>query len=62
VTCERIVAARPDDSPTGWWIAFDLPRRRGPLDIVVIVIAISAPAIAATLLWNARVHRDWRVD
>jgi len=38
-------------------IAYDLPRRRGPLDIFVVVIAISAPAIAAILLWNARAHR-----
>jgi phosphatidylglycerol lysyltransferase len=38
-------------------IAYDLPRRRGPLDVLVVVIAICAPTIAATLLWNARVHR-----
>jgi len=38
-------------------IVFDLPRRRGPLDIAVVVVAILAPTVAATLLWNARVHR-----
>jgi phosphatidylglycerol lysyltransferase len=38
-------------------IVYDLPRRRGPLDLVVVVIAISAPAVAALLLWNARAHR-----
>jgi phosphatidylglycerol lysyltransferase len=38
-------------------ILFDLPRRRGPLDIAVVVVAILAPTVAATLLWNARVHR-----
>jgi phosphatidylglycerol lysyltransferase len=38
-------------------IAYDLPRRRGPLDLVIVAIAISAPTIAAILLWNARVHR-----
>jgi phosphatidylglycerol lysyltransferase len=38
-------------------ITYDLPRRRGPFDLVVIAIAIGAPAIAAILLWNARGHR-----
>jgi phosphatidylglycerol lysyltransferase len=41
----------------GQAIVYDLPRRRGPLDVVVAVVAISAPTIAAILLWNARVHR-----
>src|ERR1041384_2446484 len=39
-------------------IVFDLPRRRGALDIAVAVIAVAAPTVAAPLLWNARVHRD----
>ena len=38
-------------------IAYDLPRRRGPLDVVAVAIAVAAPAIAAFLLWNARAHR-----
>jgi phosphatidylglycerol lysyltransferase len=38
-------------------IAYDLPRRRGALDVAVIAIAMAAPAIAAFLLWNARAHR-----
>jgi phosphatidylglycerol lysyltransferase len=38
-------------------IVFDLPRRRGPFDVLVIVVAVCAPTVAATLLWNARVHR-----
>jgi hypothetical protein len=38
-------------------IAFDFPDRRGPLDIVIIVIAMLAPTVAALLLWNARAHR-----
>lgn len=38
-------------------ITYDLPRRRGPFDLVVLTIAIGAPTIAAILLWNARGHR-----
>jgi len=41
----------------GQAIAFDLPRRRGWLDIAVAAIAVCAPTVAAILLWNARVHR-----
>jgi phosphatidylglycerol lysyltransferase len=41
----------------GQAILYDLPRRRGPLDVVVAIVAILAPTIAAILLWNARVHR-----
>jgi phosphatidylglycerol lysyltransferase len=41
----------------GQAIVYDLPRRRGPLDIVSIV-AILAPTLAAVLLWNARLHRS----
>jgi phosphatidylglycerol lysyltransferase len=38
-------------------IAYNLPHRRGPLDIAVIAVACAAPAVAAILLWNARAHR-----
>jgi phosphatidylglycerol lysyltransferase len=41
----------------GQAIVFDLPRRRGWLDIAVAAIAVCAPTVAAILLWNARVHR-----
>lgn len=41
----------------GQVIVYDLPRRRGLLDIAVTVVAVLAPTIAAILLWNARVHR-----
>ena len=41
----------------GQVIAYDLPRERGPLDIIVTVVAVLAPTLAAILLWNARVHR-----
>ena len=41
----------------GQAIVYDLPRRRGPFDVAVVVVAIRAPTIAAILLWNARVHR-----
>jgi phosphatidylglycerol lysyltransferase len=41
----------------GQAIAYDLPRRRGPLDAAVAVIAIAAPTVASVLLWNARAHR-----
>jgi phosphatidylglycerol lysyltransferase len=36
---------------------YDFPHRRGALDVVVIVIAMLAPTVAALLLWNARAHR-----
>jgi phosphatidylglycerol lysyltransferase len=42
----------------GQAIAYDLPRRDGPLDAVVVVIAIAAPTVASVLLWNARAHRS----
>ena len=38
-------------------IVYDLPRRRGALDVVVVSLAIAAPTIAAFMLWNARAHR-----
>jgi phosphatidylglycerol lysyltransferase len=41
----------------GQGIVYNLPRRDGPLDIVVIAIAVIAPTAAAILLWNARAHR-----
>jgi phosphatidylglycerol lysyltransferase len=50
VTCDAVVTL-------GQAIVYDLPRRRGPLDLAVTALAIGAPAVAAVLLWNARVHR-----
>jgi phosphatidylglycerol lysyltransferase len=50
VTCDAVVTL-------GQAIVYDLPRRRGLLDIAVTAIAIGAPTVAAVLLWNARVHR-----
>ena len=44
----------------GQALAYNVPHRRGPLDLVVIVIAILAPTIAAVLLWNARANRTDR--
>ena len=38
-------------------VIYDLPRRRGALDVVVAIVAIIAPTVAAILLWNARVSR-----
>ena len=38
-------------------IGYDLPRRTGVLDLVVIIVAMLAPMAAALLLWNARAHR-----
>ncbi len=35
-------------------IAYNLPHRQGPLDVVVVVVAVAAPTIAALMLWNAR--------
>jgi phosphatidylglycerol lysyltransferase len=40
----------------GQALLFDLPRRRGPLDVAISVLAIAAPSFAALLLWNARSH------
>jgi phosphatidylglycerol lysyltransferase len=50
VTCDAVLTL-------GQAIVYDLPRRRGVLDIAIAVIAIAAPTVAAILLWNARVHR-----
>jgi len=50
VTCDAVLTL-------GQAIVYDLPRRRGPLDVAVALIAISAPTVAAVLLWNARLHR-----
>jgi phosphatidylglycerol lysyltransferase len=41
----------------GQAVVYDLPRRRGLLDIAVAVIAVCAPTVASVLLWNARAHR-----
>jgi phosphatidylglycerol lysyltransferase len=38
-------------------MVYNVPRRAGPLDLVVIVVAILAPTIAALMLWNARAAR-----
>ena len=38
-------------------ITFDIPRRQGPFDIVVIAVSIAGPMMAAFMLWNARAHR-----
>jgi phosphatidylglycerol lysyltransferase len=38
-------------------IVFELPRRRAPLDLVIALVAIVAPLVAATLLWSGRAHR-----
>jgi phosphatidylglycerol lysyltransferase len=35
-------------------VTCEIPRRRDSLDVIVIVIAMLAPAIASVLLWNAR--------
>ena len=34
--------------------SYELPRRRDALDVIVVVIAMLAPAVASMLLWNAR--------
>ena len=38
-------------------IAFDVPDRRGPLDLIVLGVAVAAPTVAAIMLWYARAHR-----
>jgi phosphatidylglycerol lysyltransferase len=37
---------------------YNAPRIHGPLDLMVIAIAIAAPSSAAVLLWHARAHRQ----
>jgi phosphatidylglycerol lysyltransferase len=39
-------------------VLFDLPRHRAPLDRLVTLAAVLAPAAAAALLWAGRVHRS----
>lgn len=51
VTCDALVTL-------GQTIVYDLPRRRGVLEVAIAVIAICAPTFAAVLLWNARGHRS----
>jgi len=38
-------------------ITFNIPRRQGPFDLVVIAISIAGPIIASFMLWNARAAR-----
>jgi len=38
-------------------IVYDLPRRRGVLDIFFLIVAITGPILASLLMWNARAHR-----
>lgn len=35
-------------------LIYNVPRRAGPLDLVVIAVAMLAPTLAALMLWNAR--------
>jgi phosphatidylglycerol lysyltransferase len=41
----------------GQAVVYDLPRWHGVVGVIVVAIAITAPLVAAILLWNARVHR-----
>jgi len=38
-------------------IVYDLPRRRGVIDVFFLVVAIAGPSLASVLMWNARAHR-----
>ncbi len=38
-------------------LIYNVPRRAGPFDLVVIAIAMLAPTLAALMLWNARAVR-----
>ncbi len=38
-------------------IVYDLPRRRGVIDVFFLVVAIAGPSLASILMWNARAHR-----
>jgi phosphatidylglycerol lysyltransferase len=41
-------------------LIYNVPRRAGPLDLVIIAIAMLAPTLSALMLWNARVSRGRR--
>ncbi|HUS33668.1 MAG TPA: DUF2156 domain-containing protein [Kofleriaceae bacterium] len=51
-----VAAAITADAVTtlGEALFYNVPHRRGPLDFVVIAIAIAAPTFASIVLWNAR--------
>ncbi|HEU4723682.1 MAG TPA: hypothetical protein VFU59_00145, partial [Candidatus Eisenbacteria bacterium] len=38
-------------------VTYTLPRRHGVFDLVVVSVAVLAPAIAAAILWTGRAHR-----
>jgi phosphatidylglycerol lysyltransferase len=50
VTCDAMLTAAEA-------LAYNAPRSQRALDVVVLVIAVLAPTVAAILLWNARAHR-----
>ena len=39
-------------------LIYNVPRRTGPFDLVIIAIAMLAPTLAALMLWNARAVRE----
>lgn len=39
-------------------LAWNVPRRAGPLDLVIVAIAMLAPTLSALMLWNARAVRE----
>ncbi len=41
----------------GQVVLYDLPKQHSALDIIVVVVAVLAPTVAAFMLWNARAHR-----
>ena len=52
------VAVTADAAVTlGEALVFNAPRIGGAVDALVVTTAVAAPAFAAVLLWNARVHR-----
>ncbi|WP_437907891.1 hypothetical protein WME95_08375 [Sorangium sp. So ce327] len=42
-------------------LLFNLPRARGAFELAVVGVAVAAPAVAAVLLWSARMHRPERL-
>lgn len=43
-------------------IVFDLPRHHGPIELIVVVLAVLAPTFAAALLWSGRAHRGRLIE
>ncbi|MDC0679622.1 DUF2156 domain-containing protein [Sorangium atrum] len=53
VTCDAALTL-------GQALLFNVPRARGAFEAAVVATAVAAPAVAAALLWSARMHKPER--